>query len=124
MGREILFNSSGEEIMSQGYTRKPVLKEHVAPEKKYVKKPKKKTTYSDDNPYSKGPMWNEMRAGLWEDRKKKKKKKQAHIESYTAYHGVSFNDAFKKARKSKDSVFVWKGKKYHTKTKEEVSKGK
>ena len=89
--------------------------------------PSKKTTwkgktYSDDNPWTKGWKWNEMRADLWEDRKKKKKERQAHKESYTAYHSIPFNEAFKKARKSKASVFVWKGKKYHTKTKEEVGK--
>jgi len=34
--------------------------------------------------------------------------------------GYSFDDAFADARKSGKKSFTWKGKKYHTKTKEEI----
>ena len=34
--------------------------------------------------------------------------------------GYSFDDAFADARKSSKETFVWKDKKYHTKTKEEI----
>lgn len=37
--------------------------------------------------------------------------------------GVSFKDAFAHFRKKGAKTFTWNGKKYHTKTKEEMSKG-
>ena len=38
----------------------------------------------------------------------------------TEFKGFTFSDAFSTAREGGFKTFKWKGKKYHTKTKEEV----
>ena len=48
---------------------------------------------------------------------KKGEKKATHTEFKGGY---TFGDAFSTARKGGFETFTWKGKKYHTKTKEEV----
>tara|TARA_Y100001963_G_scaffold157872_1_gene255499 strand:- start:11165 stop:11434 length:270 start_codon:yes stop_codon:yes gene_type:complete len=86
---------------------------------------KKKQLYSEDNPHGSGIWYHPTRADLWEHTNKAKKKKRKKIKKIAkkiteSVMYPSFGTSFSKARSSGKSTFMWKGKKYHTKTKEEV----
>ena len=91
--------------------RRPTMPGKFAPGKWWNKKMATKSVkHSDENKYH--PWFDEHSFDIFD-------KKSGHEKESTPYKEPSFGQAFKEARRSGVKEFEWKGKRYHTKYKEE-----